>query len=381
MHLAETHAGKNAWYIGRVWHGASFGVWLRLLASNGFAVSPSRLPLVVGVTVASLFNSALRLISEAVHRRRAAQVRPQPPLFILGHWRTGTTLLQELLARDKRFTYPSTYACLEPHHFLLSGRFLPRIFRFMLPSQRPMDAMPMGWERPQEDEFALCLLGADSSYLSLAFPRHTALDATFDIRAQPEMRIRRWKRRYLWFLRRLTLHDSRRLVLKSPPHTARIAILLDLFPDARFVHLVRDPFQVVPSSLHMWQQLSELMGLQSGGCPDRESRVFDAYVEMYRRFEEDRHLLAPGQMCEMRYEDLIADPLRQMQRLYRELSLGDFATARDDIAGYLDSIRGYRTNHYELPAQLRERIADVWRDYIERYGYRDIGVRQKGESG
>jgi hypothetical protein len=83
----------------------------------------------------------------------------------------------------------------------------------------------------------------------------------------------------------------------------------------------------------------------------------------------------------MRYEDLIADPLRQMQRLYRELSLGDFATARDDIAGYLDSIRGYRTNHYELPAQLRERIADVWRDYIERYGYRDIGVRQKGESG
>jgi len=367
--VSDTQTGKHPWYTARAWHGISFGVWMQLLAANRFAISPSRLPLAITVTVASLFNSAFRLTSEALYRRRAERVQPPPPLFIIGHWRTGTTLLQELLARDKRFSYPSTYACLEPHHFLATGRLLPRLFRFFLPSQRPMDSMPLGWDRPQEDEFGLCLLGADSSYRSLAFPRNSTLDSSFDLRELPERSIHRWKRHFMWLVKRLTLNDSRRLVLKSPPHTARIAILLDLFPDAQFVHLVRNPYQVVPSSLHMWQQLSEFMGLQSGGCPDRESRVFNAYVRMYRRFEEDRHLLASGQMCEIRYEELISNPFGQLERLYRELSLGDLATAREDISDYLDSIRGYRANQHELSPQLHHRITDVWRDYIERYGY------------
>ena len=82
----------------------------------------------------------------------------------LGHWRTGTTYLHELLIRDPRHSYPTTYQCLAPGHFLISEAWLPKVFFFFVPSRRPMDNMPAGWDRPQEDEFGLCLLGAPSPW-------------------------------------------------------------------------------------------------------------------------------------------------------------------------------------------------------------------------
>ena len=82
----------------------------------------------------------------------------------------GTTLLHELLIRDPRHAFPTTYECLVPHHFLMTESWLPKLLWWMMPSRRPMDNMPAGWDRPQEDEFALCLLGQPSPYERIAFP-------------------------------------------------------------------------------------------------------------------------------------------------------------------------------------------------------------------
>ena len=82
-----------------------------------------------------------------------------PPIFILGHWRTGTTLLHEFMIRDERFGYPTTYECMDPNHFLLTEGLFTRWLNFLVPTHRPMDNMKAGFDRPQEDEFALCMLG------------------------------------------------------------------------------------------------------------------------------------------------------------------------------------------------------------------------------
>lgn len=99
----------------------------------------------------------------------------QPPVFIIGHWRTGTTLLHELLILDPRHNFPNTYQCLEPNHFLLTEKFFKSYFNFLLPTRRPMDNMEAGWDKPQEDEFALCMMGQPSPYLDVAFPNNPPL--------------------------------------------------------------------------------------------------------------------------------------------------------------------------------------------------------------
>ncbi|MFH1330999.1 MAG: sulfotransferase [Actinomycetota bacterium] len=86
----------------RPWHGMTPAVWLRLLACNRAAVSPGRLPMALAISALSLGNSAAGLLQRARYGRAiaGATVGP-PPLFIIGHWRTGTTLLHELLALDE----------------------------------------------------------------------------------------------------------------------------------------------------------------------------------------------------------------------------------------------------------------------------------------
>ena len=94
----------------------------RLLVRNRFAVAPSRVPMAIIVTLVSLMNSLFWLVQSALYGRKIAATEVQEdPIFVIGHWRSGTTLLHELLILDPRHTYPDTFACFAPSHFLVSG--------------------------------------------------------------------------------------------------------------------------------------------------------------------------------------------------------------------------------------------------------------------
>ncbi|MCH5376649.1 MAG: glutamate synthase-related protein [Planctomycetes bacterium] len=125
------------------------------------------------ITGCSAFNSTLHAVQRLRYGKRLREVQvDRPPVFIIGHWRSGTTLLHELLVRDPQFAYPNTYECFAPSHFLVSEWIIPRLVGFLLPKRRPMDNMGAGFGYPQEDEFAICIMGAPSPYSRLAFPNH-----------------------------------------------------------------------------------------------------------------------------------------------------------------------------------------------------------------
>jgi hypothetical protein len=234
-----------------------------------------------------------------------------------------------------------------------------------------MDNMAAGWDRPQEDEFGLCLLGAPSPYAHIAFPNGTPrYEETLDFARLPAAERRRWEHHFCRLIRQLNYSNpSKRLVLKSPPHTCRIPEILKLFPDARFVHLVRNPYVVFPSTVNLWKTLFRTHGLQRPTFDDLEESVLRTFSRMYERFETDRRLIADSRLVEIRYEDLVHDPMPQLERMYERLDLGDFGDAREPIATYLDGMRNYETNHYELTADQRERVHRDWGNVIRRYGY------------
>ncbi len=350
-----------------IWVGVGARAWARLLARNGFAVHRSRWRVVAVATALSVGNSALGLVQSLLYGRRVARTPvPHAPVFVLGHWRTGTTLLHELLACDPRLAAPTTYDCFAPHHFLLTRGWLPRLLGRFTPARRPMDAMAAGLDRPQEDEIVLCLLGEPSPYERVAFPNRPAA-GSLDL---PPGAAGRWKRAFRRLVQALTYAPhGKRLVLKSPPHTARVPTLLELFPDARFVHLVRDPYAVYPSTLHLWRVLSAAHSLQNpdwGLLPESVLRTFTA---MSDRLEATRSLIPPGRLYELLYEDLVRDPIGRLTELYGALGLGDFEPARPHVEAYLTGVKGYETNRHLLTPEERETIAQRWGREIEQYGY------------
>jgi hypothetical protein len=384
---ARPPAGKKRVWAPRMWEGCDFFAWFRLLVRNRFAVHWSYLYIAFLVTIVSVFHTLLRFLQEGWYGQRVRSTRiAQPPLFILGHWRTGTTFLHELLILDERHGFPNTYQCMEPNHFLLTEGFITRWLGFLMPSRRPMDNMAAGFGRPQEDEFALCMLGQPSPYLSIAFPNHPPMDQEyFDLEDIPRRTLASWKRTFYRFLQQITLKDPRCLVLKSPPHTCRIKVLQEMFPDALFVHIVRNPYVVFPSTVNLWKSLYRTHGLQRPTFRGLDEYVYATFTHMYERLEQTRGLVAPERFYELRYEDLVRDPLGQMRALYDHLGLGGFERLRPRLENYLASLAGYETNRYQLTDEQRAEIARRWRPVIERYGYAEEpsppGAARNGDGG
>jgi len=359
------------WWSPRFWHGMPLGVWLPLVAEHRARASLSKWGLMATVSLAAGFNSLGGVLSEARFRGRLRHRPDTPaPLFIIGHWRSGTTLLHELAMLDDRFCCPNTYQCIAPGHFLLTEDTLTSALSWIMPAKRPMDDVAAGFDRPQEDEFALMNMGAPSPYRRMAFPL-TSRDApeALDLTLLPAAERERWQGCLRRFLDMLALRDPRRPVLKSPPHTARVGVLAGMFPEARFLHVVRDPFVVVPSTLRLWRSLHEVQGLQVDRGEALERYVFAAFAEMYDAFERDRPALAAGRLHELRYEDLVADPVENLRLAYERLDLGDFARVRPAVERQAAAMKRYRTNTYRHDPRLVAEIADRLRPFIDRYRY------------
>ena len=376
---STTSPKKRAW-APRIWQGCDFFAWIRLLARNRFAVDWRCSYIAIIVTFVSMFHTMLRWVQDAIYGRaiRKTQIT-QPPIFIVGHWRTGTTLLHELMILDERHGYPTTYECLEPNHFLLTERIVSRWLRFLIPSQRPVDNMKAGFDRPQEDEFALCMMGEGSPYLTCAFPnRPPQCEEYLDLHGLPKSRVNSWKRSLKQFMKRITYKTGKRLVLKSPPHMARIKVLQELFPDAVFIHIVRNPYVVFPSTIKLWRYMYERHGLQIPTFAGLEEHNLATYERMYDRLEEAKRLLDPHHFFEMRYEDLVRDPEAMMRQVYEHFGWSGWENYEPRLRDYLASVKGYETDKYELTPAQRETVSQRCKAVLERYGYepREARTRQ-----
>ena len=359
------------WYAPRIWHGMCLGDWVKLLARNRFRVSPSRLGLAATISVQSVSNSVLACLQHLLYRRRLARTElAAPPLFLVGHWRSGTTYLHELLACDERFATPSTYQCFAASHFLVSESWAPKLLWFILPSRRPMDNVRFAWSAPQEDEFALCSLGMKSPYLEIAFPNeeHNVFDY-LDLERLPPAELAAWQGCLRQFLKCVTLSTGKRLALKSPTHTARVGFLAREYPGAKFLHIARHPVTVYLSSVNLWRVLIETNGLQVPRDSDFKEFVLSTFERMYRAYDRQREMLAPGQLMEIRYEDLVQDPVEVLREAYQRLDLGDFSVVEPALRAATRSSKSYRTNEYALDEKIREEIMSRWSGYATRFGY------------
>lgn len=353
----------------QLWSGLTLRAWVRLLRRHHFAVDRGFRSVALRNTALSLVSSLLGFVQIICFGRQVARTPiREPPLFILGFYRSGTTHLHNLLCLDSRHTFPNTYECFMANHFLLTEDFVTR--RFPLQATRAMDNVPLTWDQPQEDEFALCMTGQPSFYLSIAFPNDPPQDQEYnDMEQVPPKARAAWKRALYHFLQAVTFKRPGRLVVKSPPHTSRIKILLELFPDARFVHLVRNPYRVYASTVKMLQEMYTTFGLQTPTFAGLQEFVLSTYPRMFAKLEEGRQIVDPARFFELRYEDLVNDPVGQMRALYAHLGLGGWDEYRPRLEQHLAGLKGYTPNRLHIPADVQAEITRRWGEIIRRNGY------------
>ena len=306
-------------------------------------------------------QSLLLRIQEKSFLDALESAMPQPPIFVLGFWRSGTTFLHELLCCDPRFGFPSTYACLNPAHFLLSERWIhPQRHRTV---RRPMDDMRYSWSSPQEDEFALLALGAPSAYQALLVP-----SLMRDVNQLLTNDQNLWWDKFEYFLKLLTVQQGKPMILKSPTHGYRLAILQKKFPGAKYVVIERNPYEVFASNLKLWRILTGRYSLEQCSEHQLQQFILDAYVLHERIVSEAIRNSQPGLFAKIRYENLVVNPVEQISRLYQALNLGDLGT-RSRLESYLDSTSNHRRNPLRLSPSQRDRVESAWGHIIQRKAY------------
>ena len=354
-----------------VFGGITFGRWLRMLRENDFAVDLPYWGRAAAITVFSVQNSLFAASENFRYRQRINATKIEPPLFILGIWRSGTTHLHNLLAKDDRFAYPNTYQVTFPATFLTCEKLNAKLVGFFVPRKRPMDNVAFGITEPQEDEFAIAaLLGGFS--LAWAFPRRAGFyNRYLTLRDTSPGELLEWKATLTWFLQKLTLKYGKPLVLKSPGHTCRIKVLLEMFPEARFVHIRRNPFDVFRSTDHLMRTgVTPLWTLQRPDFRDLHDRIIQQYKEVYDVFFEDRALIPKGHFHEVCFEALEVDPIGQVRGIYEALALPDFGHIETALRRYTESIAGYKKNALpDVPSDVRSRITEEWRRCFDEWGY------------
>src|SRR6516165_3107475 len=343
--------------------GITLGRWLRVLRENHFAVDRPYWGRAAVITLASIRNTLLAAWENWAYGRKIRNTKVAPPLFILGIWRSGTTYLHNLLSQDDRFAYPTTYQVLYPHTFLTTEKRDARLVELFLPKQRPQDNVAMGVGEPQEDEFALCSLTGRAWPMAWAFSRRADHYGRYGtLRGASAGEVAEWKSALAGLVRKLSFKYGRPLVLKSPGHTGRIRLLLELFPEAKFVHIHRNPYDVFRSTRHLVRTVPPWWALQRPDYSDLEERSLRQYREVYDVFFEERRLIAVGHFHEIGFEALEADPIGQVRGMYEALALPDFRQVEPDLRRYVESLSGYKKNTLpELPAELRSRVAREWR--------------------
>jgi len=353
------------------------GYSLRVLAYllSRYRVDLRYLPRLLVILLINLVNLPFRAYERLVYNR-GFRNKPlaEDPVFIIGHWRSGTTHLHNLLCRDRSMAYTTTYQSVFPDTLLArTGRWLFEGFaRLLIPGTRKGDNVVLGTDLPQEEEFALDDKTPLCFYYFWMFPRHipSFYDAFIRFEGITEKRRRSWEEDYLLLMKKAIRNTGKsRFLSKNPPNTARVRQLLELFPGARFIYIHRNPVEVFLSTRNFYKKMMPHLQLQRPDPVTLEEDIVEVYRRLMADYLAQREAIPPGQLVEVSYEALEQEPLAVAERIYRELGLKGFEEAAPDFKVYIEKMKSYKKNRHKLSREELERIVKAWGFAMDEWAY------------
>jgi hypothetical protein len=312
-----------------------------------------------GIAIRNFLEKHPHVYKRQIHR----------PVFIIGGWRTGTTLLQRLLASapNLRGVYPSELSApwrcaadepIDRDRLAKGARKAHKFLHLLNPAMKTIH--PSGEELPEE-----CVLAMGTDFKNWGFtstlrcPEYAAWLTNQDFRQSYE--------RYADILRMLEDDSNRRWVLKAPAHTAELPALLSAFPDACIIHLHRDIVQTVASSASLFAVFRSTYSDQV--YPEDVGRLqldqTGLWLDRAMKCRENPPVAASPTYMDLAYKDLVADPVAAARLIYERFDIDWSAGVADRFNKYLRTHpRNKHGRHLYTPEQfgldpgeIRERLS------------------------
>jgi hypothetical protein len=323
-----------------------------------------------------VLTNRLRLVDSVKRRPEIAAEEIRRPLFVTGLPRTGTTLLQGLLAQDPTNRVPLHWELVYPpatpespdHQVearIAAAERQLRWFHRLQPDIRRIH--PLGARLPEE-----CLVITSLSFLSFQFQTTHRVPAYQKWLEAGDLRnCYRWHRRMLQHLQYRC--RGARWVLKAPAHLFGLPALFASYPDAGVIFTHREPLEVSPSLASLTTVLrrtfSDTVDPIAIG-KEMTERWTDGIYRALR--DRDAGCAPPARFFDVRYVDLTRDPIGTVRRIYTHYELPFMDVAEQRMRRFLaDNPKDKHGKHRYSLADFgleRERESERYRVYRERFG-------------
>lgn len=350
-----------------------FDRFIRLLYRNKISWKPRyllRIAFILQSSVWSLLFSAIEKFR--FHKKLGQTPKITNPIFIIGHWRTGTTFLHQLMGLDPNLTTPSLFQVAIPDSFLVSHRYYKPIMKTLLPEHRPMDMVKLGMDEPQEDEYAIFRITRFSPLEKLVFPDKPGYflnDLEAYVPGKDELD--KWGTALVDYYTKLHFLTGKRIVSKNPFNSFRIPELMTFFPDAKFIHIYRHPYAVIPSTIHMWDIVQRQNCLNNNVKRPSFEEVTTVFDKIITKIRRDLSSLPREKFVEVKFEDFEADPVSGLQGLYQALDLEFSEGFEKNIHSNLAELLDYHKNVFQLTGSEKEFINTRLHHLMNHYGYQE----------
>ena len=296
----------------------------------------------------------------------------EDPIFIIGHWRSGTTNLHNLLCLDESFGYHSTLQALFPLGFitLSKSKKIKNIISSILPKKRMMDNMDLDINLPQEEEFSLSCITANSHHCN-HFPKtsYNSFKKYVLFEGLSDTKYRNWIKNYKYNVNKTYYSQKKQLVFKNPYNTARVETLIKMYPNAKFIHIYRNPYKVILSAIFDFIKEAEEMSLQNFTENTFYNLNYKLYIENIESFLNAKEKYKDN-IFELRYEDLVKKPHEEIKKIYKFLNKDFNVDVQKKLEEYLNTLSDYKTNTYTISQEMKEEIDEKIGKYIDYFGYK-----------
>lgn len=294
------------------------------------------------------------------------------PLFILGHWRSGTTFVHNIFAQDEHFAHTTTYQTVFPHLMMFGQPFFKFMMNIFIPNRRPTDGMELTPDLPQEEEFGLTNMTPYSYYDFWFFPKGM-LDfcdryLTFE-KSTPEEK-RSYQEAFMKIVK-ISIWNTggTQYLSKNPPHTGHVKALVEMFPNAKFIYLIRNPYTVFESTRSFFTQTIAPLKLQDISDDEIEMNAILAYPRLYKAYQEQKLFIPEGNLYEVKFEDFERDAYATTKDIYAKLQLPGWEESEEAIRTYIESKKGYKKNKYEYKTRTIQLVNKYWSQAFKDWGY------------